>query len=67
MSISEDAAIRIMDSLHEAERDLVGRDFTVNGEPAGFIQAVRLDDVHGLKVTSNHLRWHPLSTIVLAS
>jgi hypothetical protein len=68
MSVAEDAAILIMKTLHEAEDDLMGREFTYRGEAVGFVTGVKLDDVHGLRVTANRgLRYFPLSTVVFTS
>jgi hypothetical protein len=47
----EQAAIKILDWLHRAERELVGKVVaTFNGE-AGEVYALKLDDHHGLCFT----------------
>lgn len=72
----ETAAIRILDWLHHAERELVGKSIvTFNGE-AGVIQALQLDEHHGLCFTIEDpissfdivesgitRRWYPVATI----
>lgn len=77
----ESAAVRILDWLHHAERDLVGATVaTFNGE-AGTVQAVRLDEHHGLCFTVDDpdprvigrdfngpkRRYYPVSTIRMKS
>ncbi len=73
--VYEKAALHIMDWLHHAERDLIGKAIvTFNGE-AGAITGVRLDEHHGLCFTIDEephfvfrkspepVRWYPVSTI----
>lgn len=73
--VYEDAAIRILDWFHHAERDLIGKVIaTFNGE-TGTILALRLDDHHSLCFTfdpersgsqqtkNSGRRWYPVSTI----
>ena len=72
--VYEDAAIRILDWFHHAERDLIGKVVaTFNGD-TGTVLALRLDDHHSMCFTfdaeaSGHpdkdhfRRWYPVSTI----
>ena len=73
--VYEKAALHILDWLHHAERDLVGKAIsTFNGE-VGAVQAVKLDANHGLCFTIDRdphrifrdalgpVRWYPISTI----
>jgi hypothetical protein len=68
--VYETAAIRIVDWLHHAERDLIGKVIaTFNGE-TGKVLGVRVDDHHGLCFTIDPAedptivrRWYPVSTI----
>jgi hypothetical protein len=67
--VYETAAIRIVDWLHHAERDLLGATvMTFNGE-TGTVTAIKLDDHHGLYFTLDApiqgSRWWPVSTIRL--
>lgn len=74
--VYERAATRIIDWLHHAERDLLGRAVaTFNGE-AGTVKDVKLDNHHGICFTIDEpvsgfdeiecgiiRRWYPVSTI----
>lgn len=74
--VYEKAALHILDWLHHAERDLMGKTIaTFNGE-AGAVQAVKLDEHHGLCFTIDDpvsgfdeiecgvtRRYYPVSTI----
>lgn len=74
--VYEDAATKILDWLHRAERELVGTVVaTFNGE-TGEVRAIKLDEHHGLCFTIDQpntgfalqyegdgLRWYPVSTI----
>lgn len=65
----ESASIRILDALHQAERDLIGSRVRTFSGLRGIVEAVRLDEHHGLQFTieSHHphtpRRWLPVSTI----
>jgi hypothetical protein len=75
MSPYATAAIHIMDCLHHAEDDLVGKTVVLFDGAEGVIKAVKLDDHHGLCFTFEdphtsldmHIRdmrkWRPVSTI----
>lgn len=67
--VYERAAIKVMDWLHLAERELVGTVIaTFNGE-TGTVLALKLDEHHGLCFTIDPesaistRRWYPVSTI----
>ncbi len=69
--VYENAALRILDWLHQAERDLIGAPVvTFNGE-AGTVKAIKLDEHHGLCFTIDEpvgviddcRRFYPVSTI----
>lgn len=72
--IHEDAATKILEWLHRAERALVGKVIaTFNGE-TGEVRDIRLDEHHGLCFTLDDpergdadgalpQRWYPVSTI----
>lgn len=71
----ESAATRILDWLHHAERDLMGKAIvTFNGE-AGDVKAIKLDEHHGLCFTLDEItpsdvptrRFYPVSTIRMKS
>jgi hypothetical protein len=67
--VYEDAAIRIMDWFHHAERDLVGKVVATFGGETGTVLALKLDDHHALCFTldvggpETPRRWFPVSTI----
>ena len=44
----ENAAIRIMDWLHHAERDLIGSTVTTFADDTGVVTGLVLDDHHGI-------------------
>lgn len=68
--VYETAAVRILDWLHHAERDLIGKSaLTFNGE-AGTVRAIKLDEHHGLcftidepNIQGHGRRYYPVSTI----
>jgi hypothetical protein len=68
--VYETAAVRILDWLHHAERDLTGKAvLTFNGE-AGTVRAIQLDEHHGLcftidepNIQGHGRRYYPVSTI----
>lgn len=75
--VYENAAIRIVDWLHHAERDLVGKVVTTFNGETGEVTALKLDEHHGLCFTIDPepnlvfrpglepVRWYPVSTIKL--
>lgn len=68
--VYEKAALHILDWLHHAERDLLGKGvITFNGE-TGTVKAIKLDEHHGLCFTidtnsyqTQERRFYPVSTI----
>jgi hypothetical protein len=69
--VYEDAAIRILDWLHHAERDLEGKHVTTVDGKSGIVCELKLDTHHGLRFTFEpHTKrksrnWYPVSTIKL--
>jgi hypothetical protein len=67
--VYENAAARIIDWLHHAERDLIGRVVTTFNAEAGAVRGLKLDDHHGLCFSFEPegpiriRRWFPVSTI----
>jgi hypothetical protein len=71
----ENAAIRIVDWLHHAERDLIGSPVSTFNGDAGVVRELKLDEHHGLCFTLDEkpghvfreglppARWYPVSTI----
>ena len=77
--VYENAATRIIDWLHHAERDLIGSTVTTFSGDSGVITGIRLDDHHGIcfsleaephkvfRSTLPGVRWRPVSTIARKS
>lgn len=76
----ETAAVRIVDWLHHAERDLIGSTVVTFSGETGTCKGVQLDDHHGLCFTlddpidefvaselGRSRKWFPVSTIRLKS
>ncbi len=74
--VYESAALRIMDWLHHAERDLIGKGIIASNGDAGTVKAIKLDEHHGLCFTldkpntgfalqyeGDGRKWSPVSTI----
>jgi hypothetical protein len=69
--VYEDAAIRIMDWFHHAERDLIGSPVVTFSGETGTVRELKLDEHHGLCFTIDMqgparwfpIRWYPVSTI----
>lgn len=70
--IYEQAALRILDWLHHAERDLIGKAVVTFNAETGTVRAVKLDDHHGLCFTVDEerparhglaRRFYPVATI----
>lgn len=66
--VYENAAIRVIDWLHHAERDLIGHEIKTFTGRVGIVHGVKLDEHHGLCFTlrgTDHpeRRWYPVSTI----
>lgn len=70
------AAIRVLDCLHRAERDLLGTPVITHNGTEGVVKEIRLDDLHGFCFTfddplhsfdevecGRSRDWKPVSTI----
>ena len=64
MSTGDERALNILRELHAAEEELLGRTVVLSDGKAGAIDAIELDDLHGLRISihGHHGHW-PISTI----
>jgi hypothetical protein len=63
-STGDKRAANVLDELHAAEKELVGRVVILTDGKTGTIDGVFLDDVHGLRISIRGFegRW-PISTV----
>jgi hypothetical protein len=63
-STGDKPAMNVLDQLHAAEKELVGKAVVLTDGKAGTIDHVFLDDVHGLRISvaGHEGRW-PISTV----
>jgi hypothetical protein len=60
-------ALTILHSFEEAEAQLVGKAVVLTDGTAGTVEAIWLDDLHGLLISiEGHLRKWPVSTVKFA-
>jgi hypothetical protein len=60
-------ALTILDAVGEAEAQFVGKAVTLTDGTAGTVEAVWLDDFHGLRISiKGHPGKRPVSTVKLA-
>jgi len=67
MSPVKDPASKILGEFELAQAELVGTAVFLTDGKAGTVESVRLDEMHGLRISiRGHHGWWPVSTIKLA-
>jgi hypothetical protein len=67
ISTLERLSLTILDAIGEAEAQLVGKTVTLTDGTAGTVEAVWLDDFHGLRLSiEGHPGKRPASTVKFA-
>ena len=63
----QERALAILREFEQAQKDLIGRAVVLSDGKAGSVEKVRLDELHGLRVTiTGHEGDWPISTVRFA-